>query len=46
MFNNAKYYHATKVCRTQTNGRELTVRDAMREGLTPCPFCNPPAVEG
>ena len=22
------------------------VRDAMREGLTPCPFCNPPAVEG
>ena len=46
VFNNAKYYHATKVCRTQTNGRELTVRDAMREGLTPCPFCNPPAVEG
>ena len=45
VFNNAKYYHASKVCRTQTNGRELTVRDAMREGLTPCPICNPPSVE-
>lgn len=42
----AVYYHATKVCRTQTNGRELTVRDALREGLTPCPNCNPPTVEG
>ena len=40
----AVYYHATKVCRTQTNGRELTVRDALREGLEPCPYCNPPTV--
>ena len=40
----AIYYHATKVCRTQTNGRELTVRDALREGLQPCPYCNPPTV--
>lgn len=40
----AVYYHATKVCRTQTNGRELTVRDALREGLQPCPNCNPPAI--
>ena len=40
----AIYYHATKVCRTQTNGRELTVRDALREGLEPCPNCNPPTV--
>lgn len=44
VFNNAKYYHATKVCRTQTNGRELTVRDALREGMEPCPNCNPPQV--
>ena len=43
-FSNAVYYHATKVGRTQTNGRELTVRDALREGLQPCPYCNPPAI--
>jgi hypothetical protein len=43
--NEAVYYHATKVCRTQTNGRELTVRDALREGLEPCPNCNPPSVD-
>ena len=40
----AVYYHATKVCKTQTNGRELTVRDALREGLQPCPNCNPPVI--
>ena len=40
----AVYYHATKVCKTQTNGRELTVRDALREGLQPCPNCNPPTI--
>ena len=40
----AIYYHASKVCRTQTNGRELTVRDALRQGLQPCPYCNPPTV--
>ena len=44
VFNDAKFYHATKVCRTQTNGRELTVRDALREGMQPCPYCNPPTV--
>ena len=44
VFSNAIYYHATKVCRTQTNGRELTVRDALREGMQPCPYCNPPTV--
>lgn len=44
--NDAIYYHATKVCRTQTNGRELTVRDALRAGLQPCPYCNPPTVTG
>lgn len=41
----AVYYHASKVCRTQTNGRELTVRDALREGLKPCPNCNPPSID-
>ena len=41
----AVYYHTTKVCRTQTNGRELTVRDALREGLEPCPNCNPPTID-
>ena len=45
VFSNAIYYHATKVCRTQTNGRELTVRDALREGMQPCPYCNPPTVK-
>ena len=40
--NDAVYYHVSKVCKTQTNGRELTVRDALREGLQPCPNCNPP----
>ena len=42
----AIYYHATKVCRTQSNGRELTVRDALRAGLQPCPYCNPPTITG
>lgn len=44
VYSGAVYYHAAKVCRTQTNGRELTVRDALREGMSPCPYCNPPAV--
>ena len=42
----AIYYHASKVCRTETNGRELTVRDALRAGLQPCPYCNPPTITG
>lgn len=44
VYSNAVYYHASKVCRTQTNGRELTVRDALREGMQPCPYCDPPTV--
>lgn len=43
---NAVYYHASKVCNTQSNGRELTVRDALRQGLQPCPNCNPPTIVG
>ena len=46
VYNNAKYYHVERVCRTQTNGRELTIREAMREGLAPCPNCNPPVISG
>ena len=42
VFSGAKYYHVAKVCEHQTNGRELTLREAMREGLAPCPNCNPP----
>ena len=42
VYRNARYYHVSKVCQTQTNGRELTIREAMRESLAPCPNCNPP----
>ena len=42
VFHNARYYHASKVCQHQTNGRQLTVREAMKESLAPCPNCNPP----
>ena len=45
VYTDAVYYHADKICRTQTNGRELTVRDALREGLQPCPNCTPPTVD-
>ena len=44
VFRNATLYHKEKVCGTQTNGRELTVREAMSEGLGACPNCNPPMV--
>lgn len=43
VFNNAKYYHADSICGNQTNGRTLTVREALREGLGACPNCNPPS---
>ena len=43
VFEDAIYYHTGRVCGTQTNGRELTVREAVQEGLQPCPDCNPPA---
>ena len=42
VYNNARYYHAQMVCGTQSNGRQLTVREAMMEALAPCPDCNPP----
>ena len=42
VYNNAKLYHAQRVCGNQTNGRELTVREAIMAGLGACPDCNPP----
>lgn len=42
VFNGAQRYHALRVCGTQSNNRELTVREAMLEALSPCPDCNPP----
>ncbi len=38
----ARYYHANVVCGNQSNGRKLTVAQAMEEHLGPCPDCNPP----
>ena len=42
VFNHAQRYHSQRVCGTQSNNRELTVREAMMEALSPCPDCNPP----
>ena len=42
VYNNARLYHAQRVCGTQSNNRELTVQQAMMEALGPCPDCNPP----
>lgn len=44
--NSAKYYHKDQICGTQTNRRELTVRDAMQENMGACPNCNPPIYTG
>ena len=38
----AKYYHKDTVCNTQSNRRQLTVREALEEGLGVCPECDPP----
>lgn len=42
VYNNARYYHASEECEGQTNRRQLTVQQAMSEGLGVCPKCNPP----
>ena len=42
VFSHAQRYHAQRVCGNQSNGRELTVQQAMLEALSPCPDCNPP----
>ena len=38
----AKYYHSSTVCGTQSNGRELTVAEAIAENMGACPNCDPP----
>ena len=38
----ARYYHAAPVCGNQSNGRKLTVGEAMQEHLGACDVCNPP----
>lgn len=40
----AKYYHVSGQCRDQVNRRQLTVREAISEGLKPCSRCNPPRI--
>ena len=45
VYHNAKYYHADSICNGQTNSRMLTIRDALREGLGPCPDCDPPVYQ-
>ena len=42
----ARYYHKSSVCGTQSNRRELTVEEAMSEGMGACPDCNPPVYIG
>ena len=42
VFNGAEHYHVGMVCRNQSNGRALSIREALAEGLTPCPNCDPP----
>ena len=46
VYNNAKLYHAREVCGTQSNRRQLTVQEALLEGLGACPNCNPPVYTG
>ena len=37
--NNASSYHLMPVCEMQENNRSLTLREALDEGLEPCPKC-------
>jgi hypothetical protein len=45
VYSGARLYHATTVCGTQSNRRELTVREAMAEGMGACKDCNPPVLQ-
>lgn len=45
VYSGAKLYHSTTVCGTQSNRRQLTVREAMAEGLGACKDCNPPVLQ-
>ena len=46
VYNNARFYHAVPECEGQTNRRQLSVQQAMSEGLGVCPKCNPPTYIG
>ena len=41
VYQDPKFYHQGMVCGNQTNGRALSLRDAIAEGLKPCSDCNP-----
>ena len=41
VYSNAKFFHREPICGNQTNGRSLTTREALREGLGQCPNCKP-----
>lgn len=45
VYSGAKLYHSSTVCGTQSNRRELTVREAMAEGMGACKDCNPPVLQ-
>ena len=40
----AKYYHVAPMCRDQENPRQLTIGEAINEGLQPCGRCKPPTL--
>ena len=42
----ARYYHSQTVCNYQSNRRELTVEEAMLDGMGACPDCKPPVYLG
>lgn len=44
VFSGAKYYHVSTVCGNQSNGRELTIAEALAEQMAACPNCDPPAL--
>jgi len=39
--NNPKLYHKAATCDTQKNARQITLDEAKKEGLKPCPQCKP-----
>ena len=45
VYSGAKLYHNSTVCGTQSNRRQLTVREAMAEGMGACKDCNPPVLQ-
>lgn len=39
--NNPKLYHKASTCDTQKNARSITLGEAKKQGLKPCPVCKP-----